>query len=249
MSEHLRDELLTAALDGTLSAAEREAVDAHLEVCPRCLGDLELAQGAREALRSLPDEIPPPIDVAAAVRAELAGGGTSAGRPTGPPRWYRAAGLVAAAAAIMLGVMILPRLSDEEPQEQTNMTAAAGAADATTPEAGATAPGIKSEPPVEHPVTDYDEAGLRGLLQNLTSTPSATMDSPAQLAASGQQALDCLRQAAGASTLEDAVPVRLIDATFNGTSATIGLFSVPDGGGLVVAASRDQCRLLASVVD
>lgn len=250
MSDHVQDELLTAALDGTLSAADREAVDAHLEACAQCRGDLELARGAREALRSLPDEIRPPIDVAAAVASQLAGGGASTGAPSGPPRWYRAAGLVAAAAAIVLGVMILPRLGGDEPREQTNMTAAAGADTATAPEAGSSAPaGIKAEPPVEHPGIDYDESGLRDLLQNTDLTPAATAtDSTAQLT-SEPQALDCLRRAAGGSTLEDAVLVRLIDATFQGTPATIGVFSVPDGTGLVVAASRDHCGLLASVVD
>lgn len=251
MSAHLQDELLTAALDGTLSAVEREAVDAHLEVCAQCRGDLEHARGAREALRSLPDEIRPPIDVAAAVRAALDGAGASAEAPSGPPRWYRAAGLVAAAAAIVLGVMILPRVTGSEQQDRTNMTAEAGAAaDATAPAAAGSGPAAtKAALPLEPSATDYDEARLRGLLEHLTSATSATMDAAAPLAAPAQGALDCLRRAAGGSTLEDAVPVRLIDATFQGTPATIGVFSVPDGTGLVVAASRDRCGLLASVVD
>jgi hypothetical protein len=108
---------------------------------------------------------------------------------------------------------------------------------------------VKLTPAIEKQATDYDEAGLRGLLEHtdLTSSASAAMDTGAQLAPPEQQALQCLRTAAGASTLDDAVLVRLIDATFNGTPATIGVFSVPDGGRLVVAASRDHCRLLASV--
>jgi hypothetical protein len=249
MSAHLQDELLTAALDGTLSAADREVVDAHLEVCAQCREDLELARGAREALRSLPDEIRPPIDVAAAVASELAGGqAPGAGAPSGPPRWYRAAGLVAAAAAIVLGVMILPRVTGDEQQERTNTTEAVGANTGSAPEAGTSAPvGIKATgPDIEDSQTDYDEARLRGLLENLTAAPSATMDASAQLAPPEQQALECLRTAAGASTLDDAVLVRLIDATFDGTPATIGVFSVPDGGRLAVAASRDHCRLIAS---
>jgi len=156
---------------------------------------------------------------------------------------------VAAAAAIVLGVMILPRLGGDEPQEQTNMTAASGADTATAPEAGGSGPAVQAEPPIEHPGIDYDESGLRGLLQNTDLTPAASAtDSTAQLT-SERQGLDCLRRAAGGSTLEDAVLVRLIDATFQGTPTTIGVFSVPDGTGLVVAASRDHCGLLASVVD
>ncbi len=250
MSAHLKDELLTAALDGTLSAADREAVDAHLEVCSQCRGDLELARGARTALRSLPDEIRPPIDVAAAVGAEIAGGGASADATTGPPRWYRAAGLVAAAAAIVLGVMILPRVLGDEPQER-NVTAAVGADTGSAPEAGAAPGSAGTKTVVEDPGTDYDEAGLRGLLASTDLTPAApatTADAAAPLAAPEQDALDCLRAAAGASTLDDAVLVRLIHATFQGTPATIGVFSVPDRSGLVVVAARDDCRLLASVV-
>jgi hypothetical protein len=248
MSAHLQDELLTAALDGTLSGADRETVDAHLEVCARCRGDLELARGGRAALRSLPDEIRPPIDVAAAVAAKVAGGGPSAGTPTGPPRWYRAAGLVAAAAAIVLGVMIVPRLTGDEPQERSNMTAAVGADTSSAPEAGS-GPAIKMAPAIEKLTTDYDEAGLRGLLEHtdLTAAPSATADAAA-LAAPEQQAVDCVRRAGGASIPDGAVLVRLIDATFQGTPARIGVFSVPDGTGLVVAASRDGCGLLANAV-
>jgi anti-sigma factor RsiW len=252
MSAHLQDELLTAALDGTLSAADREAVDAHLEVCARCRGDLELSRGARTALRSLPDEIRPPIDVAAAVAAEIAGGGgASAGSPTGPPRWYRAAGLVAAAAAIVLGVMILPRVTGDEQQDRSNVTEAVGAEAGSAPEAGATAPSIKAALAVEKEATDYDEAGLRGLLENSDLTPAASAtaaDSVAQLTSGGRVALDCVRAAAGDWIPDDAEIVRLIDAKFEGTLATIGVFSVPSGGGGVVAVTRDHCGLLASVV-
>jgi len=250
MSAHLQDELLTAALDGTLSAADREAVDAHLEVCSQCRGDLELARGARTALRSLPDEMRPPVDVAAAVGAEIAGGGASADAPTAPPRWYRAAGLVAAAAAIVLGVMILPRVTGDEPQER-NVTAAVGADTGSAPEAGA-APGssIKAAPTVEKQATDYDEAGLRGLLANTDLTPvaPATMDAAAQLAAREQVAVDCLRMAAGDWIPEGAKFVRLIDADYQGAPATIGVFAVPGGGSGVVAATRDHCGLLANIV-
>ncbi len=249
MSAHLQDELLTAALDGTLSAADREAVDAHLEVCSQCRGDLEFARGARTALRSLPDEILPPIDVAAAVGAEIAGGGASADAPAGPPRWYRAAGLVAAAAAIVLGVMILPRVTGDEPQER-NVTAAVGADTGSAPEAGAApGPSIKAAPTVEKQATDYDEAGLRGLLASTDLTraaPATTADAAAQFAAREQVAVDCLRTAAGDWIPEGAEFVRLIDANYQGAPATIGVFSVPGGGGGVVAATRDHCGLLAS---
>jgi hypothetical protein len=146
--------------------------------------------------------------------------------------------------------MILPRVIGDEPQERSNVTAAAGADTGSAPEAGATGPAIKARPNIERPATDFDEADLRGLLANTNLAPaaSATMDAAAQFGARGQVALDCVRTAAGASIPDDAVLVRLIDATFQGTPATIGVFSLPDETGLVVAAARDHCRLLASAV-
>lgn len=260
MSAHLKDELLTAALDGSLSGTEGEAVDAHLAVCEQCRGDLELARGARGALRSLPNEIRPPIDVAAAVTSELAGGRRegrgAAAAPSGPPRWYRAAGLVAAAAAIVLGVLIVPRLSGDEQQDRT-VTAAVGADTGSAPEAGYSAAAGseagKLTPVVEGSSTDYDAAGLQDLLAETVGSPpessATTPDATAQLAAQGQRALDCVLTAAGDSIPTGARPVRLIDATFQGSPATIGVFSLPDGGGRAWVAARDDCRLLATATN
>lgn len=255
MSAHLQDELLTAALDDSLSGADREAVDAHLAVCAQCRGDLELARAGREALRSLPNEIRPPIDVAAAVAAEFAGGererpAATAAAPSGPPRWYRAAGLVAAAAAIALAVLIVPRVTGGEHQDRS-LTAAVGAEAGSAPEAGGSGPTTsEAARPIALEVspTDYDLAELQGLLadaKGLSPTPSALDTAAAQLTERDRRALDCVRRAAGASLPADAPAVRLIDASFRGTPATIGVFSLPDGRGGVWVAARGDCRLLA----
>ena len=52
-------DLLSAYLDGEVSASERAGIDEHLAVCPPCRGELEDLAGARAAVRSLPMLEPP----------------------------------------------------------------------------------------------------------------------------------------------------------------------------------------------
>ena len=55
---HLGD-LLSALLDGELTAAATAAEHAHLEGCPECAHELTLASEARQLVRSLPPVEPP----------------------------------------------------------------------------------------------------------------------------------------------------------------------------------------------
>jgi hypothetical protein len=255
MSAHLQDEQLTAALDGTLSGPDRAAVDAHLETCARCRGELGLARDARGALRSLPGEIRPPIDVVAAVMSEISGGSREHRARSGPaasqmPRWYRAAGLVAAAAAIALAVLIVPRVVGNDTQNRAE-TAAVEAGGSGTQESGL-APAAGKSALIEDAATDFDAASLQGLLDD-TPKPN-TFDSAASATSTGAlqpserdlKALDCVRAAGGDAIAAGAQIVRLIDATYEGTPATLGVYSLPDGRGGVWVAARDDCRLLAS---
>jgi anti-sigma factor RsiW len=52
-------ELLSAYLDGELTPAERDQVDAHLESCPACRADLDEERDVRSAVRGLPAVDPP----------------------------------------------------------------------------------------------------------------------------------------------------------------------------------------------
>ena len=53
MTEHLHD-LLSAYLDGEVTADEHTLVDAHLATCEACARELAVADEARQQLRSLP---------------------------------------------------------------------------------------------------------------------------------------------------------------------------------------------------
>jgi hypothetical protein len=253
MSAHLSDELLAAHLDGTSTPAEREATDAHLAVCARCRDELELAAGARDALRALPQELRPPRDVAASVAAAAAPGDDA--REHGSPRWYRAAGVVAIAAAIGLTAVIVPGLGGRTEEDLAGPAASAPegqqpvgrGTDQAAPTAGAEAVedtarfGLRS-------AGDVDDADLRRLLNTAgdgalaESVEGSFGDTAAQ---DGAVALECLRSA-GASP--DVRPVRLLDATYRGTRAFVGVFGSPsdDRATLLFVASKEDCRLLAS---
>lgn len=273
MSAHLPDELLAAHLDGVLSPTEREAADAHLDVCARCRGDLELAEGARAALRSLPAELRPPTDIAAAVTEEVAGrggGGTArversvdgpADRSVvaGPPRWYRAAAVAAVAAAIGLAAVIVPTLGGSERSDRGAPAADAGgavsgAAEATrAADSGAhTDAGDQQDATAdasgafERSERDYDVRSLLGLVEE--SGPAQLVVGESALSDLQTDRVACARDAGGDAIPLEARAVRLIAATYEGTPADIAVFAVgPDESRqiLVVAAASRDCRLLA----
>jgi hypothetical protein len=264
MSAHLADAMLAAHLDGTLSPAERAAADAHLEVCAQCREELELAGGAREALRALPTELRPPVDVAAAAIREVTGRGATPEAPTGPPRWYRAAAIVAVAAAIGLGALVVPKLGGSDEADRTASGGTAAEASAQAPRAtaalGAEAgSGSTSAQPATGAASvpfrsvgvDLDDAALSDLLRNPSRTGSLSADSSAAQAVTVQQrgaALSCLLSAAGDQLDAEMTPVQLVEATYRSTPAFVGVYesASDDRGRLLFVAAQDGCRLLAS---
>ena len=271
MSEHLPDELLAAHLDGVLSPTQREAADAHLDVCARCRVELELAEGARSALRALPAELRPPTDIAAAVAEEVAGrgeGATTVGAVsgpadrsvgTGPPRWYRAATVAAVAAAIGLAAVIVPTLGGDEQAERGGAAPAAGGAVSGAAEASPTADaGAENDEggpqdaisaasgAFERSERDYDVRSLLGLVEE--SAPAQPVAGDTAPGALQTERVACARDAGGDAIPQEARAVRLIAATYEGTPADIAVFAVgPDESRqiLVVAAASRDCRLLA----
>jgi Putative zinc-finger len=249
MSTHLRDDLLADAVDGRLSPADRHDVEAHLRTCSRCRDDVAAAGRARDALGSLPDELVPPVDVAAAVAAAGAAAGA-------PQRWYRAAALVAAAAAIALAVLVIPGLTRDGGSPET--TAAVGAA---PQEAGMSAADRSASPvpfagvpSLEVVGIDFDHASLAALARQTggvaaptsgEATPQPTVAGP-----SGEAALACVRAGAAGAIPPDARVERLLAATFGGTPAYISIVArapADDPAGIVVVAvATDGCRLLDS---
>jgi putative zinc finger protein len=260
MSAHLPDELLAAHLDGALSPTERDAADAHLEVCGRCREELGLAVHAREALRALPDELRPPVDIAAAVTREVAGE-PPAVPPRGSPRWYRAAGVVAAAAAIALVLVIVPNLGGRNSKDRPATGAAESALSAPEAiDAAGQASGVgpddensaATQGDVETVDRDFDAASLRDLIDD-SSRSAATLEggaTSAELVSEPEAGIvDCVRSAAGETIPPEAKPVRLIVATYEGIPVDIVVFAVDTGEDVTlraVAAALDDCRLLAA---
>ena len=63
MSEHVRDELLSAHLDGALVGSEVASVDGHLHSCADCRRRLERLRATSRAVAALPGEPPGALDL------------------------------------------------------------------------------------------------------------------------------------------------------------------------------------------
>jgi predicted anti-sigma-YlaC factor YlaD len=97
-------DLLSAYLDGEITAAVRAQIDAHLQSCGACRDEVAGLARARAAVRSLPMLDPPPV-------AAVATADPSA-------RWWSrrtVAWAAAAAMAAVLGVGVLTGGSDAPP--------------------------------------------------------------------------------------------------------------------------------------
>lgn len=255
MSAHLSDEILAAHLDGTLSPTEREAADAHLEVCARCREERELAGLGRDALRALSRELRPPVDIAAAVAREIEGPPV-VGAPNGAPRWYRAAGIVAAAAAIALLAVVVPNLGGRAPEERSGAAAEASGPAAAEAIGGQDAAASASETfsaasrvALESAARELDDDDLSLLLTDPERLTFSQGSSPAATESTDTgDALACLVTAAGRAALSETVPTRVIEANYRGQPALIGLYTSTsdDAGTLLTVAARQGCRLLAS---
>jgi hypothetical protein len=268
MSAHLADAMLAAHADGTLSPPERAAADAHLEVCVQCRDELELAGRARAALRSLPIELRPPVDVAGAAVREVTGRGAAPETASEPPRRHRAAAVVAVAAAIGLAALVAPKLggSDEADRAASGGTAAEAsvqaprATAAVGTEAGSgTTDGQnvgqnaddETSVPFRSVAGELDDAALSELLRTPSRTAALSDEPAAANALSADErgtALSCLRIAAGDLLSTEAAPVQLIDGTYRETRAFVGIYesTSDDRDRLLVVAAQDGCRLLAS---
>jgi len=70
-------ELLTAYLDGKVTPEEREQIDAHLSICPRCREELKsltaIQENLRQALKVKAGDVAPPTQAWAVIRRRLEG--------------------------------------------------------------------------------------------------------------------------------------------------------------------------------
>ena len=244
------EELLAGYVDGTLPAVERAAVDAHLAECARCRQDVALAASARSALGSLA-EVPAPSGVAARALQEA---GAPHGQAGGIPRWYRIAGVAAAAAALLVIAVTIPHIG----KSGGSISDAHGASAKVSIGGAAPNPMAAAAPVIEIQHTNYNNASLSALSGSYagtgaafsTPTPGATESTavitgtPAQTA----KALACIAKSAPSQTGQ---PTRLINARFQGTPAYLELFlegpgadQPPDSVVVWVFAAKD-CAILS----
>lgn len=107
MNEH-PDELLAEYVDGSLQADARARVEAHLASCSVCSEEVAVAGEARTALTALP-EVPVPFGTEQRVLRHV-----QRGRRWSSPFAWKAAGLAAAAAAVVGVVVYLGNLPSSE---------------------------------------------------------------------------------------------------------------------------------------
>jgi len=236
------EELLAGSVDGSLTDLDRTRLDSHLETCSRCRAELEAAGAARDALRHLPDpEVP---DLAAAVVAEL-----ESAHATAPaaPRWYRYAGIAAAAVIAVAVVVSLPKVGSGPSADR----GAAGTSEAAPTLGQAdTLSGLT----LELQTTDYDTAAVQALAGEAarvappTEAAGSAASAPVGTPAQAERAQACVAKA-----FPDfpGTPTRLISARFEGTPAYLAVVlegpapGQPADTASVWVADRATCQLLS----
>lgn len=235
------EDLLAGYVDGALSEQERAVVDAHLSTCDRCREEVDLAARASSALSTLPIE-PVPFGVTGPVLAEA-----RKASERRQPIWARmqwAVGIAAAATLVLIAFVLLPQVTGDRDQEEPALRASAEVG-GTTPAAPAAAAAI---PGLERVDQDLDERDLARLArqtassQETGSAQDTTVEAP-------DEAVSCLI-ASGAGIDDESRLVRLIEATYLGTPAYIGVLQEGPGGDrppetvVVWVASSADCGIL-----
>lgn len=259
------DELLAEYVDETLSSRQHDEVVRHVAECRRCREQVALAGAAQAALVALPKAVAPPgIGDAAIAEAErLAAAREPSVRPLrrrrgvdAYPVWYRWAGVAAAAAAVLLvGVVVLPKLGNDH-QGATVVTDGVERASAPSPAAA-----------LEVQDANYDTAAVQAIAVSYRASSDVAPGSmgPAMAATNAgsvvegvastlepgrtDEALACVRTAYPAAP---GVPVRLIQALYGGTPAYLGVFLSDPGAGqppdtvTIVVAATHGCTVLTT---
>jgi predicted anti-sigma-YlaC factor YlaD len=244
------EEQLSGYVDGTLETEERAEVDAHLATCPTCREEIELSTRAVTMLRELP-EVPVPFGTTRRVMVEAGKERTSRGRRSWGRGTQWAAGLAAAAVLVAVVAVALPRVG-----EVAQMESAAGGGAQATPKA---APGMEAATsgavPLEvQPNADYDATNLERLADSSAQRAASqtTLAAPSAADASAAKAGDaaaCLARP-GILTGEER-PVRVIQATFQGQPAYIGVYLEQPGADepadriVIWVVTRQDCSTLS----
>jgi Putative zinc-finger len=234
-------------VDGTLHPHDRAAVDTHIAGCDRCRGEVGLARGALAALEALP-EVPAPPGIATRALEE-AGAGRAARSADGTPRWYRSAGIAAAAAAALFVLtLVLPHIGQDTSNSVAEKRTGAGSGGLVSGPVAATATQIE----IQH--TNYDSASVEAL-----ATSYAAQDAGAQVNASTvpsatgsqRQTSRALRCVVRSAPDESGQLARVIKARFEGAPAYLAVFLEGPGAGQPADAvsiwvfSADDCSILS----
>lgn len=144
------DELISASLSGDITAAERQALDAHLASCDRCNATLRAFGEERRLLAGLSTQSPP-RDLGARVRAAVESGRGALPWWRRPATWIGAVASLATVAAALLAVAVIGDLSrgpigaTGSPLPSASMTASLGPVPSARPPVS-TSPAPTSEP-------------------------------------------------------------------------------------------------------
>ncbi len=246
------EEQLAGYIDGSLTETERAEVDAHLATCATCREEVELAGRAVSALRDLPEE-PVPVGVTGPVLTEI-GAKAPSREPSRAParagghRFQWAAGLAAAAVLVAAVAVALPKLSQQGTSLSDNRAAGASPT-AQAPGAEVNAGSIQ----LETQAVNYDAAKLEQLADQATRAPAdmgVAAPNVKALSRAAATAEVCLAQPPGGITARDRI-VRLIQATYQGTAAYLGVYRErPKSGGaadriVIWVVAKDGCGILS----
>ncbi|MGH2579602.1 MAG: anti-sigma factor family protein [Actinomycetota bacterium] len=244
------EEHLSGYVDGTLGTDERAEVDAHLATCATCREEIELSTRALTMLRELPDVLVP-FGTTRPVMAEAGKERASRGRRSWGRGTQWAAGLAAAAVLVAVVAVALPRVGEVAQMD----SAAGGGAQATpTPAPGMEAATSGAVPLELQPNADYDATKLERLADSSAqrSTSEITLAAPSAADASAAQAegaTACLARPGGLTGRDRLV--RLIQATFEGTPAYLGVYRESPGAGqpadriVIWVVDRRDCSILS----
>jgi anti-sigma factor RsiW len=237
--------LLADYVDGTLTDKERAVVDAHLAACETCREEVALATEALPALASLPDESVP-FGVTGPVLAEARK--MAERRQPFLQRYQWAVGLAAAASLVLVAVVLGPKVVPTGSDREASLSS--GGAEATTAPAADAILGEASAVALERLDTDYDETAIADLATDTaTGAPAVPKIAPSASIEAPDEAVACLERS-GAEFGERDQLVRLIEASYLGRPAYIGVIFEGPGAGLppdrvvVWVVSTRDCRIL-----
>jgi hypothetical protein len=255
------DERLAAYVDGTLEPSDRAELERLLDSSPELREQVEFARTARDALRALPEEDVPPGTLQPVVREldRIAAGGSttdeagiapewSAGTPVRArsSRWSIVAAAAAASIVVLAAIVVVPNLDDTD-AGSANDTRASEISEAGDAEGAAP---VDRPPVLERSSQDFDTEALQALAAQTTRDPIA--DGPVPSAKELQTfapAIECVREWESATNGGSAL--RVIEATFDGTPAYVGVFrdDTPPAKVIVWAVKRKGCDVLAVTSD